>query len=182
MNNSENNKRVVAFDLFGTVFDLSTAPREEVRHYIETIQAQPWRPFVWPPAWERLHPFADAAWVQEISDLGFITAALSNAPLRLVTRISKNAHVRWDAIVPLELIQTYKPNPACYEFAATLLGVEPANLLMVSANEKFGDIENSRSVGCVSQLIGGDEVPNLRELCYKLRDGWWSDGSAGQPC
>lgn len=48
--------------------------------------------------------------------------------------LTKDAGLRFDAIVSSELARTYKPDPAAYRTAADLLGVEPARMLMVACH------------------------------------------------
>jgi len=164
--------KVIAFDLFGTVFDMAGVPKDELRHYGETIRDPVWRPFEWPESWETLPEFDDSRegmlWLMEF---GYRVVALSNAPLALTVRMSRNEPIVWDAIIPLETIKTYKPNVATYKFACDLLQCDPQDLLMVSANKDFGDIENAVAAGCKSQLVRHDGCPkDFIALANKLNN------------
>jgi HAD superfamily hydrolase (TIGR01493 family) len=164
--------QVVAFDLFGTVFDVSQVPREELQHYGDTIRKSTWEPFVWPAAWERMPPFPDSRdGLLELHHNGYFVVALSNAPLALAMRMIKNAHLHFDAIIPLEAQRIYKPRTPCYTFARQLLGVSREEFLMVSANKHFGDLEAAQSLGMQAQLIRHEGHPaTITELADLLPD------------
>lgn len=161
---------VIGFDLFGTVFDVSRTPRDELRAYGDTIRDKVWRPFVWPKTWERLPPFADSRMgLIRLQQLNHFVVALSNAPLALSMRMILNAELRFNAIVPLETIQKYKPDPACYEFAAKLCGVPHGEFMMVSGNKDFGDIEAAQKLGMRAQLIRNEGHPgSIIDLAKQL--------------
>lgn len=166
--------KVIGFDLFGTVFDLiNHAASDDIDHYIKTIRSDTWTPFVWKPYWENMSAFSDSAsGLHNLRESNYYVVALSNAPLALSMRMSANAGINWDAIIPLETIRTYKPNPVTYEFACELTGVKPEEFLMVSGNAGFGDIENAVKVGCKSQLIRNPGCPcDILDLARFLGKG-----------
>ena len=152
--------KVLAFDLFGTVFDVFTVPRGELSDYGDTIRAPEWKPFVWPKTWEKMPAFPDSKFgLRALQSYGYYTVALSNAPLALAMRMIANADLAFNAIIPLETIKTYKPNPACYTFAQQLCGVERHEFAMISANKSFGDIEVALALGMGAQLIRNPDTP-----------------------
>ncbi len=165
---------VIGFDLFGTLVDLvGFSDRAERVHYGETIQAKPWRPFRWEPYWERMPEFPDSGeGIAKLQMAGYRVVCLSNAPFPLAMAIASANQFCWDGIVPLETIKLYKPHTETYAFACKLCQVFPEDFLMVSANKDFGDIENSRVVGCKSQLIRHPGCPaTVIELAEWLKDG-----------
>jgi HAD superfamily hydrolase (TIGR01493 family) len=152
--------KVLAFDLFGTVFDVADVPREELRAYGDTIRAPEWQPFIWPKSWETMPAFPDSKFgLRALQAYGYYTVALSNAPLALAMRMIAHADLAFNAIIPLELIETYKPNPACYTYAQNLCGVERHEFVMISANKSFGDIEAALGLGMGAQLIRNPGMP-----------------------
>ena len=166
--------KVIGFDLFGTVLDMRAyATDAERRGYGRVISANPWEPFRWPPRWEYMPAFEDSReGLLHLQHDGYFVVAMSNAPLGLAMRMSCHADLHWDAIIPLETIRTYKPNPATYKFAADLCEVAPSEFLMVSANKDFGDIEQARVAGCRSQLIRNPGYPDtIVDLAKWLQDG-----------
>lgn len=96
-------------------------------------------------AWQRQEPWPDV--VPGLSRLKrvFTVATLSNADVCAVVNISKRAALPWDAIFTAEMCGAFKPDPAVYRMAATYLGLEPAQIMMV-AGHKY-DIRAAGSLG-----------------------------------
>jgi 2-haloacid dehalogenase len=102
-------------------------------------------------AWQRLEPWPDV--VPGLSRLktAFTLATLSNADVSAVVNISKRAGLPWDAIFAAEMAGVFKPDPAIYRMAATYLGLEPAEIMMV-ASHKY-DIRAAGSLGFRTALV-----------------------------
>jgi 2-haloalkanoic acid dehalogenase type II len=163
--------KVIAFDVFNTVFDLSSRPREEVIAYGNHIRKNEWSPLVLPQAWETLPAHSDAA--EGIARLRtrFFVATLSNGPLGLLAKVSKHNGISWDAIVPLELGKVFKPNLLAYSTFCGILNVEPKDVMMVTANRTFGDLEAADKLGMDSCLIRDpkhSEIHDIIELATYL--------------
>lgn len=96
-------------------------------------------------AWQRLEPWPDV--VPGLSRLKTVStlATLSNADVSAVVNISKRAGLPWDAIFAAEMAGVFKPDPAIYRMAATYLGLEPAEIMMV-ASHKY-DIRAAGNLG-----------------------------------
>lgn len=156
--------KVIAFDVFGTVFKLDDVPREDVRNYVKHIRQPVWSPLELPKSWETLPSHDDAARGIQLLREKFIVVTCSNGPLGLLTKLSKHNNISWDAIIPLELNQVYKPNPKAYLTVSVVLDVSPSDILMVTANETFGDLEGAKSVGMNSILIRDDKIPTIVSL------------------
>jgi len=95
--------------------------------------------------WHRLEPWPDARRGLERLRQRFIVATLSNGNVSLLTNMAKRADLRWDCILSAELVRHYKPDPDVYLTAATLLGLQPAQVMMVAAHND--DLSAARSVG-----------------------------------
>ncbi len=145
--------KVIAFDLFGTVFDLSTASREEIAAYGRHIKQPEWKPLVLPESWARMPAHRNAALGLYQLRHRYTVVTCSNAPAPLQIAMSKNAGISWDALVPLELLRTYKPAKAAYRLICDVTGCKPEEVLMVTANEHFGDLEAAQSLGMQSFLL-----------------------------
>lgn len=160
--------KVIAFDVFGTLVKLDGVPEEERKAYWNHIHKPEWSPLELPDSWGKLVAFSEVADAIDRLREDFMVVTLSNGPLGLQARILKNNDISVDAIVPLEIARVFKPNQSAYLAASEILGIPPENFLMVTANEKFGDLEASKSIGMQSQLIRGREVLSLKHLAEKL--------------
>ena len=62
----------VAFDCFGTVFDMSGVSREEIKAYVSHVRKNDFTPFLFPPSWWelKLHPDS-AAGIARLQAKGF---------------------------------------------------------------------------------------------------------------
>jgi 2-haloacid dehalogenase len=86
-------------------------------------------------AWQRLRPWPDV--VPGLTRLkgAFTLATLSNADVSAVINISKRAGLPWDAVFAAEMAGVFKPDPAIYRMAATYLGLNPAEIMMVASHK-----------------------------------------------
>ena len=166
--------RVVAFDLFGTVFDMSNVPRAEIVAYIDHIEKPEWSPLDLPASWESCPPHADAGEGIERLRFRYRAVTCSNGPLETLWSLSRNGDIEWDAIVPLEARRVFKPHPRAYLTVPIVCCVEPSQVLMVTGNPKlgrkdYGDVEAARAVGMQSVLIRGEsDIPDIIALAERL--------------
>jgi HAD superfamily hydrolase (TIGR01493 family) len=162
--------KALAFDLFGTLFDMSGASPDELKDYLSVIREPVWRPFDFPRTWTGLKPFPDVAEGLKLldkKDYGVVT--MSNAPFMLQQHLIGKNNLKFDALIPLELRKVYKPNPEAYKCVLDLLRLEPGEVMMVTANRTFGDLEASASLGMYPMLIrDGDGPKDLIELAKQL--------------
>ena len=96
-------------------------------------------------AWHRLDGWPDA--VPGLSRLKrrYILATLSNGNVALIVNMARHAGLPWDAVLGAEVARAYKPQPQAYRTTAALLGLVPAECLMVAAHN--GDLAAARAVG-----------------------------------
>jgi 2-haloacid dehalogenase len=102
-------------------------------------------------AWQRLRPWPDV--VPGLTRLkgAYTLATLSNADVSAVVEISKRAGLPWDAIFAAEMAGAFKPDPAIYRMAATYLGLDPADIMMV-ASHKY-DIRAAGRLGFATAFV-----------------------------
>ena len=163
--------KVIAFDLFGTVLDFAGVDRDEVRAYAQQLRdsrANGWRPLQLPKHWERLKAFPDAADGLKLLRTKYRVVTCSNAPLELQTVLVANNGLPFDALIPLEANQVYKPDFRAYMTVCQIMSVEPENVLMVTANKDFGDLEGAEAAGMKSVLIRDDNIPTITALAELL--------------
>ncbi|MEV0373913.1 haloacid dehalogenase type II [Streptomyces sp. NPDC050636] len=103
-------------------------------------------------AWHRLRPWPDASpGLELLHKTPVVTATLSNGGVGLLTRLTKQAGLRFDCIMSAELARSYKPDPQVYLTAAKLLEVEPRRLLMVACHPD--DLEAAAKAGLRTAYI-----------------------------
>jgi 2-haloacid dehalogenase len=96
-------------------------------------------------AWHRLDPWPDS--VEGLIRLKrrFVLATLSNGNVALMVDMAKRAGLPWDAILGAEVARHYKPQREAYLTTADLLGLAPAQCLMVAAHHS--DLVAARGCG-----------------------------------
>ena len=102
-------------------------------------------------AWHRLDPWPDAREGLEALRRRHVTAALSNGHVALLVDLARHAGLRFDALISAELARAYKPARKVYETGAHLLGVEPAELMLVAAHP--ADLWGARRVGLRTAFV-----------------------------
>lgn len=162
---------VVAFDLFGTVFDLSGVPREELKAYAAHISQSEWSPIEFPLSWRDLPVFPDAQEGIRLLRENHEVITFSNCPIDLQTHLCEKHDVKFDWHFSLAAQRVFKPNPKAYQrLQSHYCGVvKPESILVVSANERFGDIEGARQAGMQSLLIRHGRPNDILELVDYLK-------------
>lgn len=162
--------KAIAFDCFGTVFDMSNVPKEELMAYGYHIRAPQWSPLELPESWKNLKAFPDSAEGIKLLRQKFTVITCANGPMPLLSEISENNGIDWDCIVPMETMQVFKPSPQAYLWACAAVGLPPADVMMVTANVPgLGDLTVANSLGMIPQQIrGGDGPATIIELAHKL--------------
>lgn len=151
--------KVIAFDLFGTVFDLSNVPRGEIKEYANHVRKTEWSPLTLPHSWRYLPAFPDAKSGLEALRGKYTVVSMSNCPLDLQQHLCELNELVFDYLIDLSLVRAYKPHPSTYKSICTTCHVEPSEVLMVTANPNFGDVEGSLAVGMRCQVIRNQNTP-----------------------
>jgi len=146
--------KVIAFDVFGTVVDMSGVPREELQAYGDHIRKPEWSPLVLPESWKKLPAFPDAAAGIEMLRTRFKVVTCANGPAPLLQAIFDHNEIDVDLIVPMERLQVFKPSRQAYLWACAAAGAHPSECMMVTANVPgLGDLDVARSLGMQAQSI-----------------------------
>ena len=95
--------------------------------------------------WHRLNPWPDSVRGLRLLKSSYVISTLSNGNVSLLVNMAKHARLPWDCVLSSELARQYKPHPAVYQMAARLLGLEPAQVLMVAAHP--GDLRAAQNAG-----------------------------------
>ncbi|GFG53301.1 haloacid dehalogenase type II [Mycolicibacterium agri] len=115
-------------------------------------------------AWHRLDPWPDS--VEGLTRLKrrFVITTLSNGNVSLLTNMAKRAGLPWDCVISAELFRHYKPDAEAYLGCADLLGVQPAQLMLVAAHPN--DLRAARANGLMTAYVarprehGPDQQPD----------------------
>ena len=120
--------------------------------------------------WHRLMPWPDAVSGLNRLRCRYVVATLSNGNVSLLVDMAKNAGLPWDCVLSGELIQKYKPDPEVYLMAARLLGLAPAQVMLVAAHPS--DLAAAQSAGLRTGYVprpleygsggGGEKVGDLQ--------------------
>ena len=96
-------------------------------------------------AWHFLPPWPDS--VAGIGKLkrDFIVGPLSNGTTALLVDMAKAAGLPWDVILGSDISRAYKPSPDAYQKPATLLGLDPGEVMLVAAHNS--DLDGARRAG-----------------------------------
>jgi 2-haloacid dehalogenase len=86
-------------------------------------------------AWHRLDGWPDARPGLAKLKRKFVIATLSNGNVALLVNMAKHAKLPWDTVISAELFHHYKPDPEAYLGAASLLGLEPGEVMLVAAHK-----------------------------------------------
>lgn len=153
--------KCIAFDCFGTVFDMSSVSQEEISAYVWHVRNRDFSPYKFPDSWWNLKAHPDSAeGIKRLRAAGFICVTLSNGTADLLLHISKSNGIEWDRIIDLVSHRAYKPhNLDAYRAVEKETLFSPAETLMVTANPAFGDLEGAAAIGMRSQVIR-HEYPN----------------------
>jgi 2-haloacid dehalogenase len=102
-------------------------------------------------AWHRLEPWPDVRAGLEALRRQRVAAALSNGHVALLIDLARHGDLRFDCLLSAELANAYKPAAEVYLTAARLLGVQPAELMLVAAHP--WDLEGARAAGLRTALV-----------------------------
>jgi 2-haloacid dehalogenase len=102
-------------------------------------------------AWHRLDPWPDA--VKGLTRLKkrYVIATCSNGNIALMVNLAKRAGLPWDCILGAETARAYKPLPEPYLASCRMLGLEPAEAMMVAAHN--GDLKAAKAQGLATAFV-----------------------------
>jgi 2-haloacid dehalogenase len=105
----------------------------------------------WNRVWHRLKPWPEATDGLARLRKRYTIAPLSNGNFSLLTALSKNAGICWDANICVELAKHYKPDPETYLTAIELLDLQPNEAMLVAAH--FRDLDAARKCGLQTGFV-----------------------------
>ncbi len=102
-------------------------------------------------AWHRLDPWPDVRTGLEALRRRRIAATLSNGHVALLIDLVRRGDMRFDCVLSAEMAHTYKPAAEVYQLAPRLLGVEPAEVMLVAAHP--WDLAGARQAGLRTAFV-----------------------------
>jgi len=102
-------------------------------------------------AWERLPPWPDAAPGLTRLSRRFTVATLSNGNRSQQTALIRYAHLPFERVLSAEDFRHYKPDPEVYRGAASALGLEPVQVMMVAAHKS--DLRAAQAAGLRAAFV-----------------------------
>jgi 2-haloacid dehalogenase len=117
-------------------------------------------------AWHRLDPWPDV--IEGLARLKakYVIAPLSNGNVALLLDMAKRAGIPWDTILGAEVARAYKPLPEAYLRTAQILGLAPAQVMLVAAHND--DLAAAASAGLKCAFVprpnehGPNQIKDLR--------------------
>ena len=93
----------------------------------------------------------------------FLLAPCSNGHIALMVNLARHNHWHWDAILGAEIAQDYKPQARVYQAAASALGLDFSETMMVAAHSS--DLEAAARAGLKTAFIArpDEHGPGLGE-------------------
>lgn len=101
--------------------------------------------------WHTLDPWPDS--VPGMTRLGerYAIVAQSNGNVALMVDMKRHAGLPWDMILGAEVVGYYKRRPESYRRAAAMLGLDPAQCMMVAAHND--DLASARGEGMHTAMV-----------------------------
>ena len=101
--------------------------------------------------WHRLQPWADTLPGMHRLHRKYLLASLSNGNIALLANMARHNGIPWDAILGSEPTRGYKPQPEVYLQSVDMLGLSPAQCLMVAAHNE--DLRAARALGLQTAYV-----------------------------
>ena len=111
--------------------------------------------------WHHLKAFAGAPEAINRLRTKYTVVVLTILSWESIVSSSKAAKVQWDGILSCEFLGYYKPSLQAYLKGARLLGLKPAEAMMVAAHE--GDLAAAQAAGMRTAYVNVPEEDNVSE-------------------
>ncbi len=102
-------------------------------------------------AWHRLDPWPDVVAGLARLKRRVIIAPCSNGNIALMVNMARRAGLPWDCVLGAETARAYKPMPEAYLSACRLLGLAPAQVMMVAAHN--ADLKAAKAQGLATAFV-----------------------------
>jgi len=112
--------------------------------------------------WHRLKTFAGAPEAINRLRTKYTVVVLTILNWESIVNSSKAAKVQWDGILSCEFLGYYKPSLQAYIKGTSLLGLKPAEAMMVAAHK--GDLAAAQSTGMHTAYVNVPEEDNMADF------------------
>jgi 2-haloacid dehalogenase len=102
-------------------------------------------------AWSRLDPWPDTVAGLNRLKSRYVISPLSNGSFATLTAMAKRGGMPWDCIISTELRNTFKPEREAYLLAASLLDLQPDQVMLVAAHDN--DLKGAQAAGLHTGLV-----------------------------
>ncbi len=124
--------------------------------------ARSWR---WLPAWP------DSVEGIAAMKRHVIVGPLSNGNTGLLVEMAKYAGLPWDVVLGSDVSRRYKPDPAAYVAPATLLGLDPGELMLVAAHNS--DLDAAQKTGLATGFVSRPDEYGPQRSSERSPTGAW---------
>lgn len=101
--------------------------------------------------WHTLDPWPDSVPGMARLQRRYAIVAQSNGNVALMVDMKRHAGIPWDMILGAEVVGYYKRRPESYLRAAAMLGLEPAECMMVAAHND--DLASAQALGLRTAMV-----------------------------
>ena len=101
--------------------------------------------------WHRLKAWPDAVAGLKRLKSRHIIGSMSNGNVALLANMAKFAGLPWDLIFSAEWVRHYKPDREAYLSAPRMLGLKPAEVMLVAAHK--GDLDGAKKCGLMTAFV-----------------------------
>ena len=101
--------------------------------------------------WHRLKAWPDAVRGVRRLKSEYVVGTMSNGNVALLTNMAKFSGLPWDVILSAEWVQHYKPDRETYLSAPRMLGLKPAEVMLVAAHKS--DLDGAAKAGLMTAFV-----------------------------
>lgn len=161
--------KVIAFDLFGTVFDPIFAKAKDRAKYIERMTAKSYEKMRLPKAWQKLPAFPDAKDGIALLRNKFKVVTCSNWDFETTVDCLSFNNIDVDYVVDISWVRAYKPKLVTYAHICDVMQVEPGEVLFVTGNKGGPDNTGApEKIGMKTILIRHGWPNTITELAGEM--------------
>ena len=101
----------------------------------------------------------------------YVISTLSNASFIGMVKLAKWAGLPWDCVITAENARCYKPHPEVYRTAVSLLGLQPAQVMLVAAHNY--DLRAAQAEGLHTAFVPRPTEYGPRQTTDLTPEGDW---------